>query len=231
VLTGARSVAGRAFVCWFLLLFLLASQDSFLRSLVRVLPRLREKKLAVEVLRGIEREISRYLMTITLINLGLGAAIGVAMQLLGLPNPYLWGAMAALFNFIPYVGAICGAAIVGLVALLQDGVEAYALAVPATYLALSGIEGMLVTPAIVGRRLRLRPVVVFLGVLAWGWLWGIAGALLAIPMLVVLNILCRHVEPLQPLGEFLSEAPARAEPGATEASEAVPEAPQEEGQR
>jgi predicted PurR-regulated permease PerM len=228
VLAGAGSLVGSALVCWFLLGFMLASHDSFLRSLVRTLPHLADKKVAVEVLRSIEREISRYLTTITLINAGLGIAIGATMYALDVPNPILWGVMAMLLNYVPYAGAIVGAGVVGLVALMSKGSDPSVLVVPISYIVLSGLEGMLITPAVLGRRMQLRPVAVLVALLFWGWLWGIAGALLAVPMLVVLRILCEHVEFLQPVGQFLGDPLSTP---ALPSAEAVPPAPEAEPTR
>lgn len=204
LLVGARSLLASGLVCWFLLLFLLATPDGNIRSLVRVLPTLDQKKAAVEVLRSVEQEVSRYLVTITGMNVLLGAAVGFAMYVLDLPNPALWGVMAAILNFVPYVGSLVGVCIVGFVAVGLDGSSSQALLAPLSYAVLSSLEGMLITPTVLGHRLRLRPVIVFLGLLFWGYLWGIAGALLAVPMLVAFNILCLQMESLRPVGRFLS---------------------------
>jgi predicted PurR-regulated permease PerM len=199
-----EATAGLAVVL-VLLYFLLASGDLFLRKLIRVLPTLEDKKRAVDIARQLQRDLSRYLATVTLINLGLGVAVGVAMYLLGLPNPMLWGVMATVLNFVPYLGAIVGILVIGLVsALTFDGVGPILLP-PLVYFLLTATEGYFVTPLILGRRLTLNPVMILLSLLLWGWLWGIAGAVLAVPMLAVIKILCDHIEPLHPLGEFLGD--------------------------
>ena len=186
-----------------LLYFLLASGDLFLRKLIRILPTLEDKKRAVDIARQLERDLSRYLATVTLINLGLGLAVGGAMYLLHMPNPMLWGVMATVLNFVPYLGAIVGILVIGLVATLTfDGVGQI-LMPPIAYFLLTATEGYFVTPMILGRRLTLNPVMILLSLLFWGWLWGIAGAVLAVPMLAVTKILCDHLQPLRPLGEFL----------------------------
>lgn len=200
---GARDLVVGAVVMFILLYFLLASGDLFLRKLVRVLPRLTDRKKAVTIARKMESRISTYLFTISLINLGLGAAEAAAMWALGLPNPLLWGAMATLLNFIPYLGAMVGTAVVALVSLVTFDELGTALAPPLVYLAVTAFEGYVVTPTILGRRLTLNPVVVFVALIFWGWMWGIAGALLAVPMLATFKIFCDQIEPLTPLGEFL----------------------------
>ena len=186
-----------------LLYFLLAFGDLFLRKLVRVMPRFKDKRSAVEIIRRIEDHISYYLLTVTLVNIGLGICVGLGMALIGMPNPILWGVAATVLNFIPYVGAITGSLLVLLVAAVTfDSLEMMLLA-PGIYLAITSLEGSFITPLILGQRLTLNPVVIFVSLITWGWLWGIVGTLIAVPMLVCLKILCDHIEPLQPLGEFL----------------------------
>lgn len=203
LMVRAREVAVGAVMMVVLLYFLLVSGDLFLRKLVRVLPTLDDKRRAVEIARRVQTDLSRYLGTITAINVALGFAVWLAMYLLDMPNPMLWGAMAALFNFIPYVGALAGVAILAVVSILTfDSELAWALP-PLTYYALTAAEGYFLTPMVLGRRMRLNPVVILLGLLFWGWLWGIAGAFLAVPMLVALKIFCDYLETLEPLGEFL----------------------------
>jgi predicted PurR-regulated permease PerM len=188
-----------------LLYFLLASGDLFLQKLVRVLPSLTDKKIAVTIVHEVQHDISHYLLTITLINAGLGGAVGLTMFWLGMPNPLLWGVMAASFNFIPYLGAITSAVILTLVALLTFDDIARALTVPGVFLILTALEGFLITPTIVGRRLTLNPVAIFIWLTFWGWLWAVPGMLLAVPLLATLKIVCDHIQPLNPVGEFLGD--------------------------
>ena len=187
-----------------LLFFLLASGDLFLRKFVTVLPRFEDKKTAVEISRQIEHDISRYLFSICMINAFFGTAIGIAMFLLGMPNPLLWGAMAGLLHFVPFLGALVGIIIVTLVAAITfDGAGAILL-VPATYFGLNIIEEYVAVPFVLGRRLMLNPVVLFVWLIFWGWLWSIPGALMAVPLLAIMKIVCDHVEPLGALNEFIA---------------------------
>ena len=189
-----------------LLYFLLASGDLFLEKLVKVLPRFSDKRRAVEIVRGIEENISSYLVTVTSINVGLAIVMSFAMHLLGLPNPILWGAMAGILNFIPYVGSLIGLGAVTLAAAITfDHMNMVAL-VAGTYLFLTSVEGNFITPHLLGRNLALNPVVILVSVLLWGWLWGTIGALLAVPFVASLKIICDQIEPLNPIGEFLSRA-------------------------
>jgi predicted PurR-regulated permease PerM len=125
------------------------------------------------------------------------------MYFLGLPNPILWGVLAGLLHFIPFLGAMIGISIVTMVALVTlDGIGTIAL-VPISYLALNLLEEYIVVPLVIGRRLMLNTVVIFLWLIFWGWLWGVPGALIAVPLLAILKIICEHVESLSPLAEFL----------------------------
>lgn len=187
-----------------LLFFLLASGDMFYEKIVFVLPSFRDKRRAIAIANDIERKLSRYLFTITVINAGLGICIGLAMWALSMPNPVLFGLAAFLLNYIPYVGAAVGVLISGVVALVTLPDPASAIWVTLAYLALTSFEGQIVTPIFVGRSLRLNTVVVFLSVTLWAWLWSVVGMLVATPLLVVVRTFCEHIPALQGLGHFLS---------------------------
>ena len=201
---GAVSLGSTAGITIVLLFFLLASGRLFYEKLVRILPTMTEKKRAIRVVHAVEDEVSVYLLTITLINAGLGVVIAGVMWASGMPNAILWGVMAAALNFVPYVGALVGVAVVAVVALVSFDSPGIVLLVPALYFACTVIEGQFITPALLGRRLEMNTVAVFLSVAIWGWLWGVLGALMAVPLLVSLRVLCDHFEGLSGLGEFLA---------------------------
>jgi predicted PurR-regulated permease PerM len=205
LLDSTTNFAANGAVMLILLYFLLASGDLFLRKLVRVLPSLSDKKRAIEIARQVETDISAYLSTVSMINLGLGIGVAIAMAVIGLPNPLLWGAMATLTNFIPYLGAMTCYVALALAGFLTFNDLSHALMPVGAFLCLNVVEAYFVTPMVLGRRLTLNPVVLFLGLTFWGWMWGIAGALLAVPIMVVFKILCDHIEPLAPIGEFLGD--------------------------
>lgn len=205
VFSGAYDTVISAGILIILLYFMLASGDLFLRKLIKVLPRFRDKRLAVDLARRIEDHISSYMFTITAIFAGMGVAVGTVTWLAGLPTPLLWGVMAAVFNYVPYVGAAAGIGIVTLVSFMTFNLTTHALVAPAVYLALSIVEGQLITPIILGKRMALNPVVVFISLIFWGWMWGIVGAFLAIPMVSSFKIFCDQIEPLAPIGEFLGQ--------------------------
>jgi len=190
-----------------LLYFLLASGDLFLVKLVKVLPTLEEKKCAVRICRRIESDISTYLSTVTLVNIGLGVIVGITMFLLGMPNPALWGVMAALLNYVPYLGALAGILIVTMVAILSFDNLTLILLVPSLYFVFNVLEAYVITPTFVGRKLALNPVVVFLWLIFLAWSLGVIGALLAVPLLAIFKIICDHCKPLGALGVFLSAEP------------------------
>jgi predicted PurR-regulated permease PerM len=203
-LTTTPDVLSGAGICIVLLYFLLASGDSFLRSLAHVIPQWRDKKVAVEIARGVQRHISRYLMTVTLINLCLGLADGLILWGIGMPSPVLWGALIAVFNYVPYVGAAAAIIILSLVALLTFSHIGTILLVPAVIFAMAILEGQFITPHVVGRRLALSPVAIFLTLVIWGWMWGIVGAIIAVPMLASFKLLCEQIELLEPIAAFLT---------------------------
>jgi len=168
---------------------------------------------AVHALRAIDAirsELGRYYGTITLINIGLGAATTVAMLLLGVPNPYLWGAVAAVLNFIPYVGSATTLLLLAVVALVSFDDLGHVFGVVGSYLALATVEGQVVQPLLVGRRLDLNPILVFLAVWFGGWFWGVAGIVIAVPTLVALKVAATHSEHAGAIVAFLSPSGSKA---------------------
>jgi predicted PurR-regulated permease PerM len=187
-----------------LLYFLLAYDGVFLAKLIKLMPTLSDKKRAVSIAHEIEGQVSRYLFTITLINCCLGVAVGTAVGFLGMPNPFMWGVMVAILNFIPYLGALTGIVLMTLAAMLSFPSASYALLFPAAYFILASLEGNFITPMVMGRSLTLNPVLVLLSLTFWGWMWGIVGIILAVPILAAFKIFCSHIEPMEPLAEFIS---------------------------
>lgn len=205
VFSRATDFIANGAIMFILLYFLLAAGDMFLRKLIKVMPSLSDKKRAVEIARQVETEISTYLSTITLINVILGLAVWGIMSLIGLPNALLWGVLAMVTNYIPYLGALVMIGVLAMVGFITFDDLGQSLMAPGAYVGLNLLESYFLTPMILGRRLTLNPVVIFLGLTFWGWLWGITGALLAVPIMVVLKIFCDHSETLAPIGEFLGD--------------------------
>jgi len=186
-----------------LLYFLLASGDLFLRKTVKLIPSLRNKIHAVEVGNEVQRELGRYFVTVSLINAVLGITTAVVMRALGMPNPLLWGALAMLLNYIPYLGPTVCLGVLSMAALMTFDDVGRIWPVPVAFLTLIIVEGQLVQPFVVGRSLRLNPVMVFSAFLVLGWLWGIPGMFVAVPILVTLKVVCDHVEGFAAMGEYL----------------------------
>lgn len=203
LLGGLRDILAQFVIIFGLLFFLLASGDMFLEKTVSSLPRLADKKRAVDIVRETQRLVSRYLLTISLINVSLGTVTAVFMVFLGVPNVVLWGIVAALLNFIPYLGALLGIGTFFVVGLLSFDELWKALLVSGGYFLLTVIEGQFVTPAVLGMRLKMNPVVIFVAVVFWGWMWGIPGLLLAVPLLLTFKIVCDRFESLSAIGDYL----------------------------
>ena len=182
----------------------LAYDGVFIGKLIKLLPTLSDKKRAVSIAQEIELQVSRYLFTVTIINCCLGLAVGTTVGLLGLRNPVMWGAMVAILNFVPYLGALTGIICMTIGAILSFDSLGYALIFPAVYLGFGTLEGNFITPWVMGRSLTLNPVLILLSLVFWGWMWGIAGVILAVPILAAFKIFCAHIKPMEPLAEFLS---------------------------
>jgi predicted PurR-regulated permease PerM len=205
VFGGTTALLSTAMVVIFLTYFLLASGDLFLQKLVGVLPQLKDKKTAVRIVRETEAQVSVYLVVTTLINIGVGVATGIALWLVGMPNPVLWGVLATVLNFVPYVGGLVNTIILALAAFLAFEDTGRALMVPLVFTVINILEGNLITPWILGRRMRLNTVAVFVGLVFWWYLWGIPGAILAVPIMASIKIASDHIAALAPVGEFLAE--------------------------
>ncbi|MER9653355.1 AI-2E family transporter [Mesorhizobium sp. M0152] len=208
VLSSAASnllSAGTSLTIIFVLsLFLLASGTMFYEKIIQSFASLSEKKRALRVIYDVEREISHYLLTVTLINAGLGTVIALGLWALGVPNPSVWGVAAALFNFLPYIGALITILLVTIMALISFDTISYALLAPAFVLLCDIIEGQFVTPTVVGRRLEINAVAILIALAFWSWLWGFVGALMAVPLLVVIKAFCDHFDGLSHVGNFLA---------------------------
>jgi predicted PurR-regulated permease PerM len=193
---------GGIFSVIFLTYFLLASGDLFMRKMSDMMPRGRAR-MPREISEEIETAVSRYLRTVMLINLGLGLATWGVLAALGMPNAPLWGMVAGVLNVVPYLGAVATAGILLVAALTSFDSVGHALLMPGAFLLLNLIEANVVTPVLLGREFPLNPVAVFVGLLFWGFVWGIPGAILAVPMMVTLKIVCDRVPSLRAIGELL----------------------------
>jgi len=201
--TGTRNFASAFFTTVLFLFFLLLTGDVFLHRLVEILPRFRNKRQVVEIAQQIERDISAYLVTITIMNAGVGIAMALAMWLTGVGDPILWGTVAFLLNYVPILGTALGVVVFLFAGLLTNDLLWQALLPSGLYIVLHLIEGETLTPMILAKRFTLNPVLVIISLVFWFWMWGIAGAILSVPMLAITKIICDRVRPLAAFGHFL----------------------------
>jgi predicted PurR-regulated permease PerM len=201
---GLIALIGQFTAVVFLTYFLVVSGDTFRRKLIKLAgPRLSSKKITLQALDEITEQIQRYLQVQLLISALVGVLTGLALWALGLENAAVWGISAGVLNLVPYVGSIITAVAAALVGFLQFGSINMALVVGGVSLVIHTIVGNLLTPWLTSRTSRMNPVAVFVGLLAWGWLWGVWGLLLGIPILMVVKSICDRVDDLKPVGEFL----------------------------
>ena len=208
VFAGGRAFLGQGFAVMLFLFFFLASSESLLRRFVEILPRFDDKRRAVSIVTEIEDSISQYLLTISMMNTLVGLLNGLAVWLLGMPDPLLFGTLAFLLNYVPVLGPATGVVIFFFVGIFSFPSIWQAFIPAAIYLGIHLLEGETVTPMLLARRFTLNPVVVISSLMFWDWLWGIPGALLSTPLLAVTKIVCDHLEVLTPLGHLLGANPA-----------------------
>ena len=201
--SGTRAVLDGLFTTALVLYFLMVSGDTFLRRFVEILPRLSNKRQAVDISQQIEGDISAYLVTITVMNAAVGIATAVAMYLCGLGDPLLWGATAFLLNYIPILGPLFGMCVFILAGMLTFDSLLWALLPAALYFGIHLVEGETLTPMLLARRFTLNPVLVILSLVFWFWMWGVPGAVLAVPVLAIVKIICDRLRPLKALGHLL----------------------------
>jgi predicted PurR-regulated permease PerM len=190
---------------FFILYFLLASGDFFLIKTVEIQPTLKKKKEAVFIAREIKNEITNFLLIKTLTGLGLAAVIGVVMYFLGMPNPLLWGILAGVLEFIPYIGVMVGTFLCAIAALFAFDNMSQILLAPISFFTIASLAGNFIVPLILSKSLTLHPVIIFVGVIFGGWMWGVIGALIAVPLLSILKIFCNNIPALTPMSKFLGE--------------------------
>ena len=187
-----------------LLYLLLASGDLFLQKLVRVMPTLHDKKSVVEISHEIQQNISNYLFSVSLINIGMGMVVGGGLYFMGVPNAAMWAMFVAVLNFVPYFGPVAGVLVLAALGLLTFDTVWQGLLPPAWYLLLHTLEANFITPMLLGRRFTINPVVIFVSLIFWTWLWGVPGALLSVPILVSIKVICDRVPAMSPVSELLS---------------------------
>jgi len=201
---GLIALAGQTLMVFLIAYFLLATGDSFRRKMVRLAgPRMSQKRITLEALDEITGQIQRYLLVQLLTSVIVGVATWLVFARIGLQHAAVWGVVAAVTNLVPYLGAVIigvGSAAVG---FMQFGTLDMAFLVGGASFFIHSVVGYVLTPWLTGRAGRMNPVTVFVGVLAWGWLWGVPGLLLGVPILMVVKAVCDRVDDLKPIGELL----------------------------
>ncbi len=200
---GSTTFAANAVAVIFLSYFLLSAAPMFRRKLAMVLPSRAERGTVEEVIQEIEHHMSRYLWLTTLINLTVGLLTWGLLVLLGYPNAALWGAVAGVLNYIPYIGALVTVMVIGFAGMVSFPGLQPALLGAGGFFVLNMLEANLLTPLLLGRRLPLNAAALFVGLMFFGWLWGITGAVLAVPLTVMVQVVCARIPPLQPFAVFL----------------------------
>jgi len=203
---GAAAAVGQLVLILFLAYFLLASGDLYKRKLVKIVgPSLTKKKITIQILEEITRQIESFLLVQLLTSLLVGVATWLAFRWIGLEQAGVWGLLAGVFNSIPYFGPVIVTAATGVIAFLQFGTLDMTLMACAAALAITTLEGMLLTPYLTSRAARMNAVAVFVGLIFWGWVWNVWGMLLAVPMLMVIKAVCDRVDDFKPVGELLGD--------------------------
>ena len=200
---GTSAALAGFFTTLVVLFYLLVFGETFLRRFVEILPRFGDKRRAVEISLQIEHDLSAYMVTVSAINAMVGLATGLVMWLTDVPDPLLWGLAAMLLNYIPIIGPFAGVLLFCAVGVLAKGATWAALLPAGLYFIVHIIEGEFATPMLLAHRFTINPVVVMLGLVFWYWMWGVPGAVLAVPMLAITKIICDGLTPLRALGHFL----------------------------
>lgn len=203
VFSGTRAALEGLITTGIVLFFMMLQGDTFLRRGIEILPNFEHKRRVVEISQQVESDISTYLFTIIGMNAMVGLAVGVAMWLCGMGDPVLFGALAFILNFVPILGPLTGIALFVVAGFMRFDAIGPALLPGAVYLAIHVLEGELVTPSLLARRFTLNPVAVILSLVFWYWIWGVPGAVLAMPMLAITKIICDRIRPLKAFGHFL----------------------------
>ena len=201
---GLVALAGQATAVIFLTYFLMLSGDTFRRKLIKLAgPRLSSKKVTLQALHEVTDQIRLYLQMQFLTSVLVGVLSGLALWAIGLENAAAWGVLAGVLNLVPYLGSLAMTGASTMMGFVQFGSWSMALMVGGASLFIHAVIGNLLTPWLTSKTSQLSPVAVFVGLLAWGWLWGVWGLLLGVPILMMVKAVCDRVEDLKPIGEFL----------------------------
>ena len=203
---GIVGFLGQLVMILFLSYFLLASGDLYKRKLVKIAgPTLSRRRVTVQILDDISAQMGRFVITLLGTSTAVGTLTAAALWWLGLDAWLFWGIMAGILNTIPYFGPVIVSAALTVIAFMQFETLGRTLAVTGTAFLITSLEGWLITPALMGRAARMNPAAVFVGLLFWGWIWGVWGVVLAVPLMMLIKSVCDHVEDFSAVGELLGE--------------------------
>jgi predicted PurR-regulated permease PerM len=214
---GMQSFLAGTVVVLTLVYFLLAEGDELMRRVVAGLPRLKDRESAVVIAREMERQLSAYLFFTTVLNVAFGIFIALVMWGLGMPNPALWGVVAGVTKFIPYLGGLLCTVVLALASMLTFDQIGWALLVPGVFLVIDTIHGNVVMPVLLGKRFTLDPAMLFVGLFFWWFVWGTGGALLAVPIMSAVRIFCEHIDGLERFAALLGGTRVAHEAATTDA--------------
>jgi len=199
------ALAGVAVMIFFLTLFLLIADDLFKRKLVKHVGAFSQKRVTVQILDEIGLQMERFILVQIFTSAIVAVVTWITLWWLGLNQAAVWGFMAGLLNSIPYFGPVVVTIAIGVVGYMQFGSIAPTVSVAMAALAITTLEGWVLTPLLLRRMAQINPIATFAGLLFWTWLWGIWGMLLAVPITMAIKVVCDHIEPFQPIGDFLGE--------------------------
>jgi predicted PurR-regulated permease PerM len=198
VLGAAPVVIAQFTVCVILVLFLLIFGPNLYDTFIEVVPSVKDKRKATQLVGRVQRELSRYILTVSLINAALGMTTAAVLWLMGVDDALLWGAVVGLLNFAPYIGPVIGVCLLSLAGIVQYGLVPGAMLPALLYFAINMVEAQFVTPTVLGQRMQLNPLVLMVWLILWGWLWGAVGVLLAVPLLVCIKLAAEQLNVLDP---------------------------------
>jgi predicted PurR-regulated permease PerM len=204
---GMVGLVGQAVSVLFLTVFLLVEDDAFKRKLVRRMESIGSKRVTVQVLKDIAQQIEQFLWVQAMTSAGVAVVTGLGLWWMGVENPAIWGVFAGLMNLVPFFGPLIVTVVVGAVAFLQFGSIREASLVAVMTIVITTLEGNFITPQLLSRASSLNLVAIFVAITFWSWVWGVAGMLLAVPMLMALKVVCDRVEGWEAMAEFLGTAP------------------------
>lgn len=194
ILSAAPTILAQLVTCLVMTVFLLVFGANLFESAITHLPQITNKKRAHHLVESIESELSRYILTVSVINAGLGGAVALAFWLIGVENAVLWGVLVALLNFAPYIGTFIGVAVLLMAGLAQYNITLEALVPALVFFVINGLEAQFVTPTVLGIHMRINPLILMAWLIFWAWLWGFVGVLLAVPLLVCIKLAARELE-------------------------------------